>query len=405
MGDDAAATGACAMDADTTRFRWRQLSWPNSLFLLATLAVAVTGVPLYLACYGLDGFQAGLFFAFFAATGLSITAGYHRLFTHASFQASLPVRLFALVFGAASFQNSVLCWAADHRRHHKSVDRDEDPYNIKKGFFHAHVGWVMAKTPAPTAFGGVRDLERDPWIRWQHRYYLPIAVLAGFVLPTVLGQVWGGWRGALGAFLIGGVARVVFVHHLTFFINSLSHMWGRQPYSARCTARDNAALAWLTFGEGYHNFHHAFQYDYRNGVKPWQFDPTKWLIWTLQWFGLARRLRRVPSETIRLAEAAEQHRQLSARLDRAPAAITAAAAGLLQSAHDRLHRAAEAWERGKADYRRAAEANLRTSCDRLAELRREFTESRRRLHQAIRDWQQTYRQIEAYLAGRTRALA
>src|SRR6185312_3004705 len=114
----------------------------------------------------------------------------------------------------------------------------------------------------------------------------PIAILMGFVLPTALGWMVGGWWTALGSLLIAGVARVVFVHHMTFFINSMCHTLGRQPYSSRCTARDSALMAWLTFGEGYHNFHHEYQHDYRNGVKPWQFDPTKWCIWLLYKTGL-----------------------------------------------------------------------------------------------------------------------
>src|SRR5436190_6171417 len=105
---------------------------------------------------------------------------------------------------------------------------------------------------------------------WQHRNYRSIAVFMGFVLPTLLGFLAGGWISALGSFLIAGVTRVVFVHHMTFFINSMCHTLGRQTYSSRCTARDSAIMALFTFGEGYHNFHHEFQHDYRNGVKPWQ---------------------------------------------------------------------------------------------------------------------------------------
>jgi stearoyl-CoA desaturase (delta-9 desaturase) len=127
-------------------------------------------------------------------------------------------------------------------------------------------------------------------------------VLMSFGFPALIGGMWDGWVGALGGFLIGGVAKVVVVQHCTFFINSACHTVGRQPYSTRCSARDSLLMAVLTFGEGYHNYHHEFQHDYRNGVKPWQWDPTKWIIWILAKLKLAGSLRRVPSDTIAAAQ-------------------------------------------------------------------------------------------------------
>ena len=133
---------------------------------------------------------------------------------------------------------------------------------------------------------------------WQHRHIHLLAVLMSFGMPTLTGFMWDGWTGALGGFLIGGVAKVVMLQHCTFLINSACHTLGRQPYSTRCSARDSLFMALFTFGEGYHNYHHEFQHDYRNGVKPWQWDPTKWLIWILSRLGLASGLRRVPQATI-----------------------------------------------------------------------------------------------------------
>jgi stearoyl-CoA desaturase (delta-9 desaturase) len=380
-----------------SRFSMKLVNWPSALFLSSTLALTVTALPVYLWFYGLDWFQVVLFVAFFAATGLSITLGYHRLFSHLTFKAQWPVRLFTLMFGAAAFENSVLRWAADHRRHHKFVDREEDPYDISKGFFHAHIGWMLFNTQPETTLDEVKDLQRDPLVAWQHRYYLPIAILTSFALPALLGWCWGGWTAALGAFLIAGVARVVFVNHMTFFINSWSHTWGRRPYSSRCTARDSALLAWFTFGEGYHNFHHAFQHDYRNGVKPWQFDPTKWCIWLLHKTGLARQLRRVPEETILLAEIAERHRQLAARLSASPTPLAESIQRMLHLAQERLHQASKNWEQRKAEYRNAAETRMQHSRERLAELQQEFREAKARLRAAIREWQKTHRFVQAQL--------
>src|SRR5438270_7015206 len=285
------------------RFPVERINWMTSSFLMGTLALALTATPLYLWYFGLDWFQITLFLALAATTGFSITLGYHRLFTHMTFQASWPIRLFTLLFGAASFENSVVMWASEHRRHHKFVDDDhDDPYSISKGFWYAHIGWLLFKVKPDPPFDNVADLQKDPLVRWQHRYIHWLAVVMSFVVPALLGAIWNGWRGALGAFLIVGVARVVVVQHGTFLINSACHVMGRQPYSTKCSARDSWLLALFTLGEGYHNYHHEFQYDYRNGVKPWNYDPTKWIIWTLSKLGLTGKLRRVPAEKIQLAE-------------------------------------------------------------------------------------------------------
>ena len=276
----------------------------TSSFLIGTLALTLSAVPIYLWHFGLDWFQVALFFGLAGATGVSITLGYHRLFTHMTFQASWPIRLFTLLFGAAAFENSIVMWASEHRRHHKFVDHDhDDPYSISKGFWYAHIGWLLFKLKPDPPFDNVADLQKDPLVRWQHRHIHLLAVMMGFVLPTVLGAIWNGWAGALGGFLIGGVARVVVVQHGTFLINSACHVMGRQPYSRKCSARDSWLLAVFTLGEGYHNYHHEFQYDYRNGVRPWHVDPTKWIIWSLSKLGLARNLRRASPEKIRAAQA------------------------------------------------------------------------------------------------------
>ncbi len=279
-----------------------RINWITSSFLIGTALLTVTAVPLYVWKFGLDGFQIGLFFAMFLASGFSISLGYHRLFSHIAFKAAWPVRLFTLVFGAGAFENSVLMWSSEHRRHHKHVDHDDDPYDISKGFFYAHIGWLLFKMSPQPPFDNVNDLKRDRLVMWQHRHIHTIAVVVAFLLPTVIGFIWNGAIGALGGFLIAGVARVTVLQHCTFLINSACHTLGRQPYSDRCSARDSHLLALFTFGEGYHNYHHEFQYDYRNGVKPWEFDPTKWIIWTLSKIGLTANLRRVASEKVREAE-------------------------------------------------------------------------------------------------------
>jgi len=290
------------------RIPWDRVNWKTSIFLAVINTLAVTAVPLYLWHFGLDWFQVVLFFFFYITTGLSITLGYHRLFSHLSFKAKMPVKLATLLFGACAFENSALDWCSDHRKHHKHVDHDDDPYDISKGFFWAHIGWLLFKLGPEMPMDNVNDLKRDPLVMWQRKWCMPIAFILGFGLPTLLGYLWSGFEGALGAFLLAGILRVFAVQHSTFFINSMCHSVGRQPYSSRCSARDSAIMALFTFGEGYHNYHHEFQHDYRNGVKRSNFDPTKWTIWALEKVGLVSDLRRVSNEKILLAEMQETKR-------------------------------------------------------------------------------------------------
>lgn len=370
-----------------------KVRWENSAFLITTFVLTVTAVPAYLWFFGLDIFQAGLFLFFFIATGLSITLGYHRLFSHLTFKAAWPVKLFTLLFGAAAFEGSALGWSADHRRHHKFVDHDDDPYDITKGFWHAHIGWLLFRTGPDTPLTWVRDLQKDKLAWWQHRYYVPLAFAMGFGLPALIGWAWGGWPAALGAFLIAGVARIVFVHHMTFCINSLCHWIGSQPYSSKCTARDSLLMAFFTFGEGYHNFHHEFQHDYRNGVKPWQFDPTKWTIWLLHKVGLAYNLRTIPEEKILKVQIAEQQRRLTETLSASPMPLSDTLHAMLHNAQERMHAALAHWEQRLVEYREAAERRARISRQRRRELKRELEEAAERLREALEHWAGTHRLI------------
>jgi len=284
------------------RFPVDRVNWTTSSFLIGTFVLSLTALPVYVWFFGIDWFQFAVAAALVLLTGFSITLGYHRLFSHMAFRARMPIRLLVLILGSAAFENSALMWASEHRRHHKHVDHEEDPYDITKGFFHAHIGWLLFKLLPHPPFDNVNDLKKDRLVMWQHRHVHLLAVLTSFVVPALLGAIWDGWVGALGGFLIGGVAKVVVVQHCTFFINSACHTIGRQPYSTRCSARDSLFMALFTFGEGYHNYHHEFQHDYRNGVKLWDWDPTKWIIWSMAKLRLVSGLRRVPPSLIQTAK-------------------------------------------------------------------------------------------------------
>jgi len=292
-----------------------RVNWTNSIFLAVITSLGLIAAPIFLWYHDMNALMWSLFTFYMISTGISITLGYHRLFSHLSFQAKWPVRLFTLVFGACAFENSVLHWASDHRRHHKHVDHDEDPYDISKGFFWAHMGWILFKLDAEQPMDNVKDLRKDKLVMWQDRFYVAIAFIAGLILPAIIGYFSiGGMVGILAGVLVVGALRVVLVQQCTFFINSLCHTIGDQPYSTKHSARDSWIMALVTYGEGYHNYHHEFQHDFRNGVKPWAFDPTKWSILALEKLGLVSNLRRVPAGKIVAAEMKEAQRKAEAKL-------------------------------------------------------------------------------------------
>lgn len=323
----------------------------NTAFLWGTLLLAAILVPLHLVIHGWHWSEWGLSLGMVFLIGTAISAGYHRLFSHRAFQAKAPVRFLLLAFGAASFENSALKWSSDHRVHHKHVDTPLDPYAIQNGFWYAHWGWVMEGKNLPLA--GVDDLLKDPLVRWQHRHHFLIGSLVALI-PVFVGLATGNLWGHL---VIGLLLRIVLTHHTTFLINSAAHVLGTRPYTDANTARDSALLAPFTYGEGYHNFHHMWQWDYRNGVKWYQFDSTKWLLNLLRWMGLVKGLRRVSAPVIRRAELAMEAKTLRARLGKAATEGADALSDRLDEAYARmdlalksLHDQQVAWEQGRKEW-------------------------------------------------------
>lgn len=295
----------------------------------------------------------------FILTGISITLGYHRLFAHLSFKGGFLVKMITLVFGACAFENSALSWCSDHRKHHRHVDHDDDPYDISKGFLWAHIGWLIFKLGPEMPMDNVGDLRKDRLIMWQHRWCGAVALVVGLALPSLLGFLWNGWTGALGGFLIPGVLRIFAIQHCTFFINSVCHTFGNRPYSSKCSARDSLLMAFFTFGEGYHNYHHEFQHDYRNGPKSTNFDPTKWAIWTLSKVGLASDLRRVSDEKILLAELTEVEREAVTRGysgNSRLAKVSSHRGGLEQAIREKSSISSETLQRWRSDLQELTES-------------------------------------------------
>ena len=291
------------------------INWVTTILFTALPLAAIVLVPWYGIVHGYSVASVVVALALLWAGGLAITAGYHRLWSHRTYNAHWTVRILYMLFGAMSLQNSILIWGSQHRTHHRYVDDwDKDPYSAKRGFWFSHMGWILRDYPSgENDFSNARDLERDPIVMFQHRWYVPLTFFMNvpFVLALgwLVGDVWG-------VFLLGSVLRLVVNHHFTWFINSLAHMWGTQPYTDENTARDNPALAFLTYGEGYHNFHHIFQNDYRNGIRWWHWDPTKWLIGTLSFMGLADGLKKVPDLWIQRAQIAMEFKRMEAALEK-----------------------------------------------------------------------------------------
>ena len=239
----------------------------------------------------------------YLATVLGITIGYHRLFTHSSFKAPKAVTFILGVLGSMAIQGPILNWVADHRRHHQHSDDEHDPHSPHahgsgvwstiRGAWHAHMGWLLHAHPADHA-RYVPDLEKDKLVRRVSKLF-PLWAALGLLLPALLGGLLTmSWLGAGLGFLWGGLVRVFLVHHVTWSVNSICHIWGSKPYNSHDESRNNLIFGVLALGEGWHNNHHAFPTSARHGLHWWQLDVSYIIIWAMSKVGLAREVR-VPS--------------------------------------------------------------------------------------------------------------
>lgn len=294
-------------------------------------------LPIYFIYFKTSWLLFGISFALLYSSGLAITAGYHRLFSHQTYKTNRWVEAVMVFFGTLATQGSVIRWANDHRLHHAHIDQEEDPYTVARGFWHAHIFW-MFRQQTPIDKKVVSDLLRNKLLVFQDKYYEVLMVITNTLMTLLIGWITGDY---VGAFVISWLLRMFVLHHFTWFINSLAHYWGHQNYSAEHSAVDNYILCLLTFGEGYHNYHHTFAYDYRNGIRWYHFDPTKWLIWTLNKLGLARGLRRVEKSRISKQMISEHKRALLEKLQGAVTTkrteLEAMASQLAESLTNKLH--------------------------------------------------------------------
>ncbi len=326
----------------------RQVQWENVLFFGFTAFIALIATPIYIYQNGISLSEVLLFLFFAFGTGLAITVGYHRLYAHSTFKAHPIVHFFVLFFGAAAFEQSAVRWSAQHRSHHQFVDTDQDPYNIKKGFWYAHIGWLLF-WHHETSLNNVKDLERNKLVAHQNNHMMLWGFVAGIFLPIALGVLTG--SSILGAFFILVCARFVLIHHSTFSINSVCHMFGKSTYDIYASAKDHWFVAFLTNGEGYHNFHHRFPTDYRNGVRWYQWDPSKWMIAGLSKIGLTTNLRRVSRFTILEARLAAERQRVNDRLvGMENFSSLHNALDLLKEEHQKMKLTLEHWDHAVKEY-------------------------------------------------------
>ena len=230
-------------------------------------------------------------------TGLGITVGFHRLYTHRSFKAGAPLRALLGILGSAAVEGPLIEWVSNHRKHHRYSDQPGDPHSphvehgtgwrgALAGLYHAHLGWILGGQALADEQHYGKDLLADPLVRFIDRAFL-LWVALGLAFPFAFGfALTGSLAGALTALLWGGAVRLFLLHHSTFSINSLCHFFGRRRFETGDESRNLAWLAIPTLGEAWHNNHHAFPTSARHGLRWWQIDPSGWLILALQRLGL-----------------------------------------------------------------------------------------------------------------------
>ncbi|KAJ7267465.1 delta9-fatty acid desaturase [Mycena rebaudengoi] len=277
----------------TARSVWyQQLNFLNCLILFGTPLAGGIGV----AFVPLSRSTAAFSVFYYFLTCIGVTAGYHRLWSHRSYNARRPLEYALAIFGAGAVQGSIQWWCRKHRAHHRYTDTDLDPYNVHHGLFWAHFGWMIFKPKCKSGAADVSDLRGNAVIQWQHNNYLWLVLVTAYLTPAVICGV--GWRDWWGGLIYAGFVRSVLVHHSTFCVNSLAHYLGESTFDDKHSPRDHVITALLTQGEGYHNFHHQFPSDYRNAIHWYQYDPTKWFIGACQLLGLASHLRTFPNNEI-----------------------------------------------------------------------------------------------------------
>ena len=284
--------GVRVLDEKTARFQKKLVLVVTVLPFLGLIAAVASAWG-----NGLGGLEVALFMTMYVFAGFGVTVGYHRLFTHQSFQTKPWVRNAFAIAGSMAIQGPVIRWVADHRRHHAFADQPGDPHSphldegpgvrgVLKGLWHAHMGWLFSEEQT-SARRWAPDLVKDPAMRTIDRLF-PLWALLSLGLPPLVGfVVTGTLAGTASAFLWGSLVRIFMLHHVTWSINSICHFYGDRPYQTTDFSTNNWMLSLISFGESWHNNHHAFPTSAVHGLRPFQIDPSGGLIRSLKLLGLA----------------------------------------------------------------------------------------------------------------------
>nr|AFP97552.1 stearoyl-CoA desaturase 1b [Sparus aurata] len=234
-------------------------------------------------------------------SALGVTAGAHRLWSHRSYKASFPLRVFLALANSMAFQNDIYEWARDHRVHHKYSETDADPHNAKRGFFFAHIGWLLVRKHPDVIEKGKKleltDLKADKVVMFQRRHYKLSVLILCFLVPMLV--PWYFWGESLAvAYFVPGLLRYTVMLNATWLVNSAAHIWGNRPYDKTINPRENALVALSAIGEGFHNYHHTFPFDYATSEFGCKLNLTTAFIDLMCFMGLAKDRKRVLKETI-----------------------------------------------------------------------------------------------------------
>jgi stearoyl-CoA desaturase (delta-9 desaturase) len=265
------------------------------IFVTAPLLAVAAAVPVFWG-WGMSWVDVGLFAAFYLFTGLGVTVGFHRYLTHGSFKAKRWLRIVLTLAGTMSIEGAPIRWVADHRRHHQFAEEENDPHSpwrfghstwgLTKGLIWAHVGWLFTRENS-NSHRFAPDLVADKDVRWFQKNFV-LVLLASLMLPTLLGGLltWS-WQGAVTAYFWAGLVRIGLVHHVTWSVNSVCHVFGERPFKTADKASNVWWLAILSFGESWHNLHHADPTSARHGVDKGQIDISARVIWVFEKLGWA----------------------------------------------------------------------------------------------------------------------
>ncbi|XP_025993436.2 (11Z)-hexadec-11-enoyl-CoA conjugase [Solenopsis invicta] len=278
----------------------QKIVWKNVIIFMYIHIAGIYG--LYLCIFRVKYWTFIWFTIVGVASGFGITVGAHRLWAHRSYKAKWPLRLILMIFNTIAFQDDIYQWVRDHRVHHKFTDTDADPYNVRRGFFFSHMGWLLVRKHPDVKNKGATvdcsDVAQDPIVAFQRKWYLYLMPFCCFIVPALI--PWLVWNESLWYSSHVAVFRYCLGLHCTWTVNSIAHIWGMKPYNKSLTAAENIVVSIVAVGEGWHNYHHVFPWDYKAGeFGNYKINLSTAVIDFFAYLGLAYDLKTAPADMIK----------------------------------------------------------------------------------------------------------